>query len=150
MLTNVCGIVTPASNGLPVRSSNKSGGFCCPRCNSQYTRPRSVKDHFITCVNKHGNPNGLSWWDHATLADTQAWHFAHLPTVKEEDEYESEEDEGDQAYGNEEEQNEEEEGDGDVQEQIEVDDGAAAGEEDHEGDSRMGDEERGRDDSIPP
>ena len=86
MLTHVCGIITP-SKGTPVASKSKlNGKFRCPRCNGRFTRPRSVKDHFIKCIGKYGNPGGLSWWDHGTLADTKAWHLDHLPQAEEQEE----------------------------------------------------------------
>ena len=73
--------------------SKLKGKFRCPRCNGRFTRPRSVKDHFIKCVGKYGNPDGLSWWDHETLADTKAWHLDHLPQAEEEEEEEDDDDE---------------------------------------------------------
>ena len=172
MLTNVCGIVTPAKNGQAVGGINNSGAYCCPRCNGQFTRARSVKDHFINCVNKHGNPNGLSWFDHSSCAGSKAWYFSHLPTVVEEDEDEAKEgEEGEEGQDGEDgeddqeqdeagdgeddqelvdgqehdgEQEQDEAGDGDFRGQYDVDDDIAAGQEDHEGDSHMGDEVHSR------
>ena len=141
MLTDVCGIATPAQ-GTPVASVNKKGNFRCPRCNGRYTRARTVKDHFITCVKKYGNPNGLSWWDHETLTGTKDWYFGHLPTVKEEDEIEYEEDGDDQEHQEDNEDGAGDEVDGSIAQAIESD--VAAGEEDQEGDSHMGDEDQGR------
>ena len=86
MLTRVCGITTPSKGTLVASKSKLKGKFRCPRCNGRFTRPRSVKDHFIKCVGKYGNPGGLSWWDHETLADTKAWHLDHLPQAEEEEE----------------------------------------------------------------
>lgn len=85
MLTRVCGITTPSKGTLVASKSKLKGKFRCPRCNGRFTRPRSVKDHFIKCVGKYGNPDGLSWWDHGTLADTKVWHLDHLPQAEEEE-----------------------------------------------------------------
>lgn len=148
MMTSVCGTVTPAK-GTPATRANKKGNFCCPRCNSNFTRARSVKDHFISCVRKHGNPNGLSWWDHQTLEGSKNWHSDRRPTLNEDDEMESEEDGDEQESGNEQEQDEEEShGDdhGRYAQAIESD--VATGEEDVDGDSRLGEEDQGRYNSV--
>ena len=91
MLTNVCGVVTPHKATPVANRSKQKEYFRCPRCNGRFTRPRSVKDHFIKCVNKYGNPSGLSWWDHATLEHSRDWHHQHLPAVQDEDEADAEE-----------------------------------------------------------
>ncbi len=96
MLTNVCGRVTP-QKAAPVASVSKQNGpFRCPRCGGRFTRPRTVKDHFIKCVEKYGNPAGLSWWDHPSLQDTKNRHLDQARRVKKEEE-------GDEEEGNEEE-----------------------------------------------
>ena len=133
MLTKVCGIVTPAK-GTPVKSTNRRGPFCCPRCASRFTRSRTVKDHFITCVGKYGNPNGLSWYDHRTLQKARGWYDEYLPPAKE-------------VGDGDEEVEEEDKEEGMVSQTIESD--VAAGEEDHDGDSRMGEEDQGRDPGVP-
>lgn len=148
MMTSVCGIVTPAK-GTPVTNDNNKGYFRCPLCNSNFTRARSVKDHFIKCVNKYGNPNGLSWWDHQTLSGSKNWHLDHLPPVQEEDETEGHEDGGDREqyeeedYGDEHEQYEL---DGSIARAVESD--FATGEKDEDGDSHMGEEDQGRYSSV--
>lgn len=75
VLTSVCGIVTQ-SKGTAVRGGGQ-GKYHCPRCNGGFTRPRSVKDHFIKCVEKYGNPNGHNWYDHHTLAKSREWFRNH-------------------------------------------------------------------------
>ena len=47
--------------------------FCCPRCGSNYTRLnytrlKTVKDHFPDCVSKCGNPQALRYTDHPSMA----------------------------------------------------------------------------------
>ena len=93
MLTEVCGVASPAKGGKPKAGRGRQGSYRCPRCNGRFTRPRSVKDHFIKCVRKYGNPSGLRWFDHRSLAGSRDWHLNHVPAVKEE---EDEEDEGDE------------------------------------------------------
>ena len=98
-LTPVCGIITPFI-ATPVAKENKKGAFCCPRCLGQFTRPRTVKDHFRTCATKHGNPRGLRWFDHPTLIRSQNHVVKKMTTIREEKEAEEEEsdrqDDGDQ------------------------------------------------------
>ena len=95
MLTEVCGVVSPAKGGKPTAGGGRQGSYRCPRCNGRFTRPRSVKDHFIKCVQKYGNPSGLSWFDHRSLEASKDWHLSHLPAAKEEED-EGEEEEGEE------------------------------------------------------
>ena len=84
--TSVCGKVTREISKPPIaRNKGQKAGYHCPRCNGQFTRARSVKDHFIKCVEKHGNPQGLSWWDHPTLQGAKDWHLKQLQEINEED-----------------------------------------------------------------
>lgn len=105
-LTSACGVVTP-SRANPVAKANNNGGFCCPRCQGRFTRAKSVKDHFAKCVEKHGNPQGLRWFDHATLVNSRNHYENRMGTIREasEDEEDEEEGEGD----SDEEQDDEEE-----------------------------------------
>ena len=82
MLTDVCGIRTPEII-QPVPGGSGEGDYCCPRCHGQFTRSRTVKDHFITCVRKYGNPAGLKWFDDRTLAANKIWHLNHLAKARE-------------------------------------------------------------------
>ena len=63
--TNACGVFSP-ENKPPVKRSSR-GDFHCPRCDSQFTRPRGVKCHFEECIAKYGNPSSLRWDDHPSL-----------------------------------------------------------------------------------
>lgn len=70
--TDVCGVPSPAIS-TPVRKYNHGKGvFCCPRCGSNFTRPKSVKDHFPSCISKCGNPQALRFTDHPSMAQTEA------------------------------------------------------------------------------
>ncbi len=64
--TYVCGYVRPAvgvpTKKLQVKPTNPS--YHCPQCDSEFSRPLSVKQHFPRCVRRWGNPLGLSWDDH--------------------------------------------------------------------------------------
>ena len=134
MLTNVCGVVTPHKATPVANRSKQKGNFRCPRCNGRFTRPRSVKDHFIKCVSKYGNPSGLSWWDHATLEQSRDWYHQHLPTAKDEEGADAEE-------GMKEEGNEMEE---DLEEPAQVgESGLTAGEQTQQGGVRIGEESGG-------
>ena len=66
--TIACGAVSPEL-APPVKKYNAKGGrFYCPRCGSNFTRAKSVKDHFPGCVSKYGNPQGLCYTDHESMS----------------------------------------------------------------------------------
>ena len=70
--TIACGVVCPEV-APPVQKVNPGGGdFYCPRCLSNYTRPKSVKDHFPGCISRHGNPLGLRYTDHKSMPSKEA------------------------------------------------------------------------------
>ena len=69
--TNVCGISSPAISTPGKKYNPGKGEYCCPRCGSNFTRPKSVKDHFPYCIAKCGNPQGLRFTDHPTMAQTE-------------------------------------------------------------------------------
>ena len=70
--TDVCAVRSPAIS-TPVKKYNPGKGeFCCPRCGSNFTRPKSVKDHFPSCISKFGNPRALRFTDHPSMAQTEA------------------------------------------------------------------------------
>ncbi len=115
----MCGLVTREISKPPTpKNKGEKAGFHCPRCNGQFTRARSVKDHFITCVGKYGNPQGLSWWDHPTLRGAKDWHLKHMQEVDEEEDDDEEveeveddegaEDEGEDGQDHDEEEQDEE------------------------------------------
>ena len=86
LLTNACARVTP-SKGTPVPHHSRAGGaYRCPRCHGRFTKPRSVKDHFIKCVDKYGNPAGLSWFDDPSLTKSKDWHLQRLPKQEKDEE----------------------------------------------------------------
>ena len=60
--TRACGVLSPEKKPPVKRSHN--GAFHCPRCDSQFTRSRTVNYHFEGCVAKYGNPESLRWNDH--------------------------------------------------------------------------------------
>ena len=70
--TVACGVVCPEL-ATPVQKVNLGDGkFYCPRCGSNYTRAKSVKDHFPSCVLRYGNPLGLRYTDHESMASKDA------------------------------------------------------------------------------
>ncbi len=84
--TSMCGLVTRKIFKSPIaKNKGPKAGFHCPRCNGQFTRARSVKDHFIKCVGKYGSPQGLSWWDHPTLRGAKDWHLKQPQEINEEE-----------------------------------------------------------------
>ena len=72
-LTEVCGIVSPATGLHPMKKVSKAQGasYHCPSCDSNYTRPRTVKDHFLSCIRKYGNPLGLKYTDHPSMVKAE-------------------------------------------------------------------------------
>ena len=106
MLTSACGITTPEKKP-PVPGGGGTGNFRCPRCNGLFTRSRTVKDHFVSCTRKYGNPQGLRWFDDESLAASRKWYLDHPPTARGEMDTEG----GEEANGEE----EDEEGDGDLE-----------------------------------
>ena len=79
LLTDVCGHITPAT-GTPVKkiSGKEHADYHCPRCDSTATRPRTIKDHFPACIRKHGNPQGLKYTDHPSMAKAEAFRLRSL------------------------------------------------------------------------
>ena len=39
---------------------------------SNFTRAKTVKDHFPECISKHGNPDGLWFTDHPSMRKEEA------------------------------------------------------------------------------
>ncbi len=71
--TDVCGVISPEKATAVKKDNLGNGDFCCPRCGSTFTRPKSVKDHFPGCIRRYGNPQGLHYTDHASMAQTEAF-----------------------------------------------------------------------------
>ena len=64
--TPVCGITTPLKE-IPFKKMKKqSHPYHCPRCDSEFSRRYTVKQHFPRCVKKYGNPDGLTWMSHVS------------------------------------------------------------------------------------
>lgn len=61
--TYVCGVIIP-EKAAPIKANKPAGHFKCPRCDTEFSRSYSVKQHFPSCVALCGNPAGLSWNDH--------------------------------------------------------------------------------------
>lgn len=60
--TKYCGVVTQSIKDPKVADRGK-GEFICVICGSRFTRVSGVNYHFISCVEKFGNPRGNRWWD---------------------------------------------------------------------------------------
>ena len=90
MLTSACGNRTPEIKE-PVAGGSGKGKYRCPRCLGRFTRPRNIKDHFVSCVRKYGNPQGFHWFDHQSLAATKKWLLNRLPRARQEENVEREE-----------------------------------------------------------
>ena len=71
--TDVCGVISPEKATAVKKENVGNGAFCCARCGSAFTRPKSVKDHFPGCVGRYGNPQGLRYTDHPSMAQTEAF-----------------------------------------------------------------------------
>lgn len=68
--TEVCGIYSPSLHDPPIRPRGRSNNkdktqVCCPRCDYAYSRPDSIRKHFVKCITLNGNPHSLRWrdWD---------------------------------------------------------------------------------------
>lgn len=70
--TDVCGVFSPEKAKPFKRYNYGKGSFCCPRCRSNFTRPKSVKDHFSDCVGKYGNPQALRYNDHPSMGGQES------------------------------------------------------------------------------
>ena len=64
--TSVCGVYS-REKAPPDKDTLRTGPYHCPRCETQFTRPRSVKRHFVGCITRYGNPDSLKWTDHMSL-----------------------------------------------------------------------------------
>jgi uncharacterized C2H2 Zn-finger protein len=78
--TTVCGVVSPGEDQLSHKTDPKTSVFAnfkyhCPRCDKRFSRRYTVKQHFTSCINKHGNPKGLKWIDHPSL-DIKGYSYA--------------------------------------------------------------------------
>lgn len=71
--TSVCGVYS-MEKAPPNKNTSRAGRYHCPRCDSQFTRPRGVRRHFVGCIRKHGNPDSLKWTDHKTLLKTARYY----------------------------------------------------------------------------
>ena len=67
--TTVCGVYS-GEKSSPEKNKTSGGPYHCPRCDTQFTRPQSVKRHFVGCIAKTGNPDSLRWTDHPSLQRT--------------------------------------------------------------------------------
>lgn len=76
--TEVCGVFSesqvpagcnPAQH-IPTPSAlKKTRNMTCIICGSKFQRKQYVRNHFVKCVQKNGNPNRHSWFDHPTVTN---------------------------------------------------------------------------------
>lgn len=71
-LTDVCGVYSPEIGPPKEKPVVKKAKYIiepyrCPRCNSPFTRPYTIKQHFPACVRKYGNPCSVKWTDYARV-----------------------------------------------------------------------------------
>lgn len=75
--TEVCEIFSPSLHDPPLQPRGNSAlgnlRYHCPRCDTTYSRPHTVKQHFPRCIETNGNPDSLRWFDHESnnLAGTR-------------------------------------------------------------------------------
>ncbi|KAF6230068.1 hypothetical protein HO133_004407 [Letharia lupina] len=67
--TKACGVYSK-EKASPKKVRTNGGRHHCPRCDTQFTRARGVKGHFVGCITKYGNPDRLKWTDHPSLEGT--------------------------------------------------------------------------------
>ena len=81
IFTEVCGIVKPSK--LPpgvspkLKFSEQMGNnkYHCCLCGRTFSRPHSVKTHFVRCVERNGNPEGKAWNHHPSVANYRPRQF---------------------------------------------------------------------------
>ena len=74
--TSVCGVYS-REKASPRKTKTSGGRYHCPRCDTQFTRSRSVIRHFVGCITKYGNPDSLKWTDHPSLRKTVHFYARH-------------------------------------------------------------------------
>lgn len=79
-LEAINGVVIPSRNasnaGSPEPSgissnSGPSAYHICPICLAGYSQRYEVACHFVTCVDQHGNPDGVCWDDYSNFTTRQ-------------------------------------------------------------------------------
>lgn len=75
-LTAVCGVYSQSLNDPPVQPANygrnqSKNRYHCPRCDYALSVADSVRKHFLTCIDKNGNPDALRWTDYHIDASDQ-------------------------------------------------------------------------------
>lgn len=65
--TKYCGVIS-ALIKEPEKANRSKGDYFCIICDSSFTRREGVNYHFPSCVEKHGNPEGHRWNDHASCS----------------------------------------------------------------------------------
>lgn len=61
------GVHSPEKLSSANKDPNKESRYHCPRCDKKFAKRRTVKGHFIRCIDKNGNPDALRWNDHISL-----------------------------------------------------------------------------------
>ena len=88
--TSVCGAYSPEIRA-PVKKATRPGksfSYHCPRCDTQFSRRYTVKQHFTGCIARYGNPHSLRWIDHPSLMNTSNYSpRAHNPWNKRREDY---------------------------------------------------------------
>jgi len=86
-LTAVCGVYSQSLNDPPVQPANygknqSKNRYHCPRCDYALSVADSVRKHFLTCIDKNGNPDALRWTDyHIDASDHVARDYAEGETT---------------------------------------------------------------------
>ena len=76
--TKYCGKITPRIKE-PVKVNRNQGDVVCVICGSSFTRVEGVNYHFVSCVEKYGNPQGNKWNDHPSCSEGKI--RKHIPAV---------------------------------------------------------------------
>lgn len=74
--TSVCGVYS-SEKAPPNKDTSRAGRYHCPRCDSEFTRPRGVRRHFVGCIRRYGNPDSLKWTSHESLWKTARYYARH-------------------------------------------------------------------------
>ncbi len=71
--TTACGVYSK-EKAVPNKANIGAGCYHCPRCDTGFTKARSVMRHFVGCITRYGNPDSLKWTDHPSLQRTVKYY----------------------------------------------------------------------------
>ena len=70
MYNAVCVVYSPEKVPPKWKAPQLDLPYHCPRCDRRLSKRMYVKNYFLDCIGKHGNPDALRWNDHVSLKPT--------------------------------------------------------------------------------